>query len=182
MEWGEPILSGQCRFTSVASAEPVGSHKRLQQGQLQSTSGLQTPVICPRDTAAQAGTSSLPPKVSLKYAGHASRVNAWSREGTGQGWLLGNEPTVGNLWVGQGRVPERHWVGRLSHQVIADSELAMWWDCSTQARWHLSVDCLRGGSEKGTMATISPAFIPFFPHMSLMPSELLTLCQSPGCL
>lgn len=68
--------------------------------------GPQTLVICPRDSVARAGTSDLPPNVSLDMCGlrrlmaiACSRMHP--REGAGQGWLPGNEPCgqfVG--WVG----------------------------------------------------------------------------------
>lgn len=74
----EPTPSDQCRFKIVVSAELIASRRclRSQRGQPTSTPGLQTPTSCPKDTAARAGISGLPPKVSHETFGPCKLRNA----------------------------------------------------------------------------------------------------------
>lgn len=76
----------------AARAKPVGSCKihKLRQGLLLSASGPQTPVLHSRDTAVWAGTSGLPPKVSLVTCGpeadSMSRILLPTHECVSRGW------------------------------------------------------------------------------------------------
>lgn len=100
-------------------------------------------------------------------------------------WLPSQEYAYSNLWVGWGGVLSLWGAVSWAHQANTDLDLAMLGKGSTQARWCLSVACTGWGLNTRTMAAVPPVPAPkplnsVLPCISLLPSELPSICWSPG--
>lgn len=138
-------------------------------------SGLQGPTTHPTDTAAHAGTSGPPPKISPEMCRPCvCGPSQWllpegdvqPREGAVWGQLPDNETARRNLCVGWG------WGGSGRYRVwdpILPGQCSFRIDCVegelTQTRWRTSV---REGPDKRTRVAVPPA-IAVVPHNSVFP-------------
>lgn len=100
------------------------------------------------------------------------------REGSVHGQQHSFKTTMGNLWVGWG-MSVSGWGGQCGFTIGCVG------GGSAQKRWRLSVDCLEGSPEKGTVAAVPATYAlashtSVFSHMPFVPPQLLTLHYSPG--